>query len=177
MSHSFFRRSLLASSLLCLSAACFSAGALADSVAHKDAAFMKDAAHAGHMEVEGSQLALNKASSPQVKTFAQQMIDDHNKAAAELATLAASKGVKLADGPSITQKAKLKMLGTHDGAKFDADYAKTVGVSAHEDAVKLFTKASNEAEDADVKAFATKTLPTLQHHLEMARQLAAATGK
>lgn len=161
--------------LACMSAAFIATGALADTVAHKDASFMKNAAEAGHYEVEGSQLALTKASSADVKTFAQQMIDDHGKAGQELATLAASKGVKLSDGPSIAQKGKLKLLGTHEGAKFDAKYAESVGVSAHEDAVKLFTKAASDAKDPDVKAFAAKTLPALQHHLEMARTLKAST--
>ena len=166
-------------SFICLSAigAIGAPGSVwADTVAHSDAAFMKDAAQAGNFEVQGSQLALTKASSAQVKTFAQQMIDDHTKAGQELATLAASKGVKLSNEPSIAEKAKLKLLGTHEGAKFDAKYAESVGVSAHEDAVKLFTKAASEAKDADVKAFAAKTLPTLQHHLQMAQDLKAAVA-
>lgn len=163
--------------LLYLSAFTMAGGALADTVAHSDAAFMKDAAHAGHMEVEGSRLALSKSTSSQVKAFAQQMIDDHGKAAQELATLAAAKGVKLPDEPALTQKARLKLLGGNEGPKFDAKYAETIGVNAHEDAVKLFSKASMEAKDADVKAFAAKTLPKLQHHLQMARDLQGATGK
>ena len=170
-------RTLLLATCVGVSAVAATGVAYADNVAHKDASFIKDAAEAGNMEVEGSQLALNKAASADVKSFAQQMIDDHTKASQELAALASSKGVKLPDGPSLTQKAKLKMLGTHDGAKFDASYAENVGVKAHEDAVKLFTKASTDAKDADVKAFAAKTLPTLQHHLEMARQLQAKVGK
>jgi putative membrane protein len=44
-------------------------------------------------------------------------------------------------------------------------------VKDHEKAVKLFSKESSSGKDAELKAFATKTLPTLQHHLEMARQL------
>ena len=163
-------------SLACTSAVMAGGAAMADTVAHADAAFMKDAAHAGELEIEGSKLALTKSASPEVKKFAQMIIDDHTKAGQELGTLAAAKGVKIADDPSMTQKAKLKMLGTHDGAKFDAKYAETIGVGAHEDAVKLFTKASTNAKDPDVKAFAAKTLPTLQHHLEMAQQLKASTA-
>lgn len=163
--------------LLYVSVATVASGAYGDTVVHSDAAFMKDAAHAGHMEVEGSRLALSKSTSSQVKAFAQMMVDDHGKAAQELGKLAAAKGVKLPDEPALTQKARLKLLGTHDGPKFDAKFAETVGVNAHEDAVKLFSKASAEAKDPDVKAFAAKTLPTLQHHLQMARDLQGATGK
>jgi len=149
----------------------------ADALSHSDASFLKDAAEAGMYEVEGSKIALQKATDPQVKAFAQQMIDDHTKAGQEVAALASQKGVKLPDSPSMAQKAKLKTLEHWTQSGFDHHYADGVGVSAHKDAVKAFTKASTEAKDADVKALAAKTLPTLQHHLEMAQQLADATKK
>jgi len=141
--------------------------------ARSDASFMKEAAQAGSAEVEASRLAQTKAQRTDVKTFAQTMIDDHTKVGAELKQLAASKKVTLADGPSITQKGELKLIDAGADAKFDERYVKSFGVKAHEDAVKLFQEAANEAKDADVKAFAQKTLPGLQHHLEMARALAA----
>jgi putative membrane protein len=75
------------------------------------------------------------------------------------------------------QKAKLKLLDASDGAKFDQRYSETMGVAAHRDTIALFQKASTNAKDAEVKAFATKTLPTLQHHLEMARKLPGAESR
>lgn len=150
------------------------ASAGAADLARVDKSFFKDAAHAGHAEVKASEYALVKASDPGVKTFAQQMIDDHTKVAKELETLATSKGVKLPDGPSLAQNAKIKVLSGASGPSFDRKYADSIGVKAHEDAVELFRKASLEAQDADVKAFAAKTLPSLEHHLQMAKDLAAA---
>jgi len=140
--------------------------------ARSDASFMKEAAQAGHAEVEASKLAQTKAQRTDVKTFAQTMIDDHTKVGDELKQLAASKKVELPTGPSITQKGELKMIDAGADAKFDERYVKAFGVKAHEDTVKLFQEAANEAKDPDVKAFAQKTLPGLQHHLEMARGLA-----
>ena len=100
-------------------------------------------------------------------------IEDHTKANQELETLASSKGVDLPDGPSLLQKGKSKlMLSTADGESFDRRYAESMGVEAHEDNIELFEKAVKEAEDPDVKAYAQKTLPKLQEHLEMARKLA-----
>lgn len=142
-------------------------------LARADAGFIKDAAKAGLAEVESSQLALQKASDPAIKSFAQKMVDDHTKANEELKALAQTKGVELPDDPSLMQKGKMKALSTADGANFDRRYAESMGVKAHEDTVKLFQKAANTAKDADVKAFATKTLPTLQEHLKMARDLHA----
>jgi putative membrane protein len=102
---------------------------------------------------------------------------DHAKAGDELKALATAKSVKLPGEPSLVQKVKLKALGAMNGERFDKQYADTIAVGAHEDTVKLFRKAASDAKDPDVKAFATKTLPTLEHHLEMARGLKQTVAK
>lgn len=192
MSHLFNRfrtLSLLAAPVVVLGLAC-SQGAWAQAsmpesgtaaptskVAHVDSAFLKDAAEGGAFEIEASKLALSKSNNAQVKTFAQHIVDDHTKVGAELSSLAASKGVKVPTEPSLADKAKLKILSVRDGASFDAHYAKTVGVNAHEDTIKQFEKYIRDGKDADVKAFASKTLPALQHHLEAARELKVQADK
>ncbi|RZJ13619.1 MAG: DUF4142 domain-containing protein [Rubrivivax sp.] len=155
------------------------AAALFTTQAHakSDEAFMKDAAHAGAAEIQASQVAISKAKSADVKAFANSMIADHTKVADELKSLAAKKNVKLPDEPSIGQKAELKLIDAGDNDKFDERYAKHFGVKAHEDTIKLFEEASREAKDPEVKAWATKTLPGLKHHLEMARALSVAPKK
>ncbi|GAB2743947.1 hypothetical protein GCM10027019_24250 [Melaminivora jejuensis] len=132
---------------------------------------MNDAAHAGHFEVEGAKLALQKAHSDAVKSFAQRMIDDHTAAAQQLETLSAAKNHKLPDGPSLLQKGKLKLLSTHDGAKFDQSYIDSLGPKAHRETIELFEKGATKAHDPDVKAWAERTLPTLREHLTLAEQL------
>ncbi|HEY8877218.1 MAG TPA: DUF4142 domain-containing protein [Roseateles sp.] len=145
--------------------------------ARSDESFMKEAAHAGAAEIEASKLAQTKAKSADVKSFADTMIADHTKVADELKALAASKNVKLPDGPSVKQKAEIKLIDAGDNDKFDERYAKNFGIKAHEDTIKLFEDASREAKDPEVKAWATKTLPGLKHHLEMAQALNAAPKK
>jgi len=152
--------------------------------ARSDASFMKQASENGNAEVEASKLAQTKAKRPEVKAFADQMVTDHTKVGDELKQLAASKKVELPTEPSMMQKGKLKAINTGSDDKFDDRYSREFGVKAHEDTIKLFQTAAKEAKDADVKAFAQKTLPSLQGHLEMARKLAgnsgsgnAATGK
>ena len=144
-------------------------------LSHQDSSFMKDAAESGNAEVSGSQTALDKSSNADVKTFAQMMIDDHGKASTELQGLASQKGVKLPDGPSLTKKTEIKMLSERKGSSFDQHYADSIGVKAHQDTIKLFQKEVDKGTDADVKAWASKTLPTLQHHLEAAQALKAKT--
>jgi len=144
-------------------------------LSHQDKSFLKDAAEAGNAEVEGSKVALSQSSSADVKAFAQQMVDDHGKAGEELKTLAGQKSVKVSDTPSTVKKTEIKMLSERKGSSFDQHYADSIGVKAHQDTVKLFQKEVDKGSDADVKAWAQKTLPTLQHHLEMAQQLKAKT--
>ena len=141
----------------------------------QDKSFLKDAAEGGHAEVSGSQVALAQSSSADVKAFAQMMVDDHGKAGAELKGLADQKGVKVSDTPTTVKKAEIKILSERKGSSFDQHYADSIGVKAHQDTIKLFQKEVDKGTDADVKAWASKTLPALQHHLEAAQALKAKT--
>jgi putative membrane protein len=146
-------------------------------LARSDESFLRQAAQNGLAEVEGSKLALTKAQNQQVKSYAQQMVDDHTKANEELKALAQSKGVEMPTEPSVAQRAKMKLLEKADAENFDRRYVEQLGVEAHEDTVKMFQKASKEARDAEVKSYASKTLPKLQEHLKMAQDLKAVTDK
>ncbi|HUH59423.1 MAG TPA: DUF4142 domain-containing protein [Candidimonas sp.] len=141
-----------------------------------DKDFLENAAQSGHAEIEGSKMAQSKAMSPEVKAFAQQMIDDHTRVSEELAALAKTKGYTPPTEPSIVQRTKLKALSAMDDG-FDESYADQIGVEAHEDAVEMFKEAAADAEDPDIKAFAAKTLPALEKHLQMARDLKSKVDK
>lgn len=149
-------------------------GKAESAIAKADRDFMRQAAQNGLAEVQASKLAQEKATQPDIKSFAGKMVAEHTKANEELKALAAKKGVSLPTDPSLAQRARLKMLEGADGEKFDQRYAENFGVEAHEDTIKLFRKASTEAKDADVKAFAQKTLPNLQEHLTLAKAAHAA---
>jgi len=161
---------------LCSSLVFFSAAALADP-SSADKRFMKDAAEGGAFEIQGSQLALSKSSNPQVKTFAETMVADHTKVAAELSALASSKGVTPPADPSVVERGKLKALGALSGDHFDKNYADQVGVDAHQATIKLFQKEASKGSDPDVVAFANKTLPKLEEHLKLAQDLQASLKK
>src|SRR5690606_17643661 len=164
---------------LCFSiAACALSGtALAADVGKADITFMTSAASAGMLELQASALAEKSAQAPQVKSFAQKMLADHGKADADLKVLAKSKDIQLPESMNKKQQGQLAELGKLKGSEFDKKYAQEIGVMAHEEAVALFTNASKNAADTDIKAFASKTLPVLQAHLEMAKQMHAALHK
>jgi len=168
-------------------------------LSRSDENFIKDACRGGHMEVEMSKLGVQKAESSEVRQFSQRLIDDHTKAGTELKQLAASKGLTLPDQEKIAGNAddtdrtqvreksdadrsdhkghaELKKLENLSGADFDRAFIK-MAVNDHEKNVKEFEKASQKADDSDVKAFASKTLPTLREHLQQAKTLKTSDGK
>lgn len=140
-------------------------------------AFLEQAAQNGYAEIQGAKAALDKATDARVKSYAQRLIDDHTKAQQELKTLAAAKGVQLPDEPSMAQKAKATILSWRDGDSYDKHFIESMGIKAHESTIKLFKRAVAEATDPEVKAFASKTLPTLESHLKEARDIHASLGK
>ncbi|MGQ3170440.1 MAG: DUF4142 domain-containing protein [Methylophilus sp.] len=145
--------------------------AKADGVSMSDKRFLKSAAEAGTFEVEGSKFALKKSKDADILRFAKMMTEDHSQAAFKLKDLATRRMVELPKEPSLMQQAKLKYLESRDGVKFDKSYASHIGVSAHEQAIKLFEDAAEDADDLDIKKFASETLPVLRKHLEEAKRI------
>lgn len=138
-----------------------------------DQTFLENAAQGGHAEVQGSQMAVEKTESPDVKAFAQMMIKDHTAAGEELSALAKKKGYVEPTEPSVLQKTELKALSVLSGGAFDKMYVDRLGIAAHEATISQFEDAAFGAQDNDVRAFAEKTLPTLRKHLEAAQSLNA----
>lgn len=138
-----------------------------------DVMFLRKAAMAGTLEINASSLAQSRASNASVKSFAAQMLQDHRAAEANLKKQAERLGIQLPATPLPKDQQTLARLGQLKGAEFDRAYAQEVGVDAHQDAVALFRKAADDAKDDGVKSFARQTLPTLQHHLDMAQKMAA----
>ncbi|EJL05082.1 lipoprotein, putative [Pseudomonas fluorescens Q2-87] len=140
--------------------------------------FVDNAAAGGIAEIETSKLALQKSASADVKAFANTMITDHTKANEELLSLAKKYDIEVPDETTLVKKAKAKILDMRDES-FDAAYANNQ-VMAHEETIALFKKEAETVTDdkkpgnTELKAFAQKLLPALQHHLEEAKKLQAA---
>ncbi|QMU30103.1 DUF4142 domain-containing protein [Adhaeribacter radiodurans] len=137
--------------------------------------FMLKAASGGMMEVTLGKLAQEKASNADVKAFGQKMVEDHSKANAELKTLAASKNVTLPVELIAEHQKHVDAMSKMSGADFDKHYM-TMMVEDHQKDISEFEEASKN-EDADVKGFASKTLPVLKMHLEMAQKANAKVSK
>ena len=146
-------------------------GRAANEIADSDREFLTEAASGGPMEVELGRTAAKNAGHKRVKEFGQRMAVDHGKADAELKRIAARKNVALPAEPADALRQKMERLSQLKGDEFDRAYMKEM-VDDHEHDVEKFREASKEAKDPDVKAFAAKTLPTLEAHLRMAKDVA-----
>ena len=141
-------------------------------LASADQAFVKEAAMGGMAEVDLGQLAASKASSPDVKQFGQRMVDDHGKANDELKSWASQKSVNLPTELDAKHKAEHAKLEKLSGDAFDRAYMSSM-VADHNKDVAEFQKQSKSAKDPDLKAWAAKTLPTLQDHQKSAKEINA----
>jgi putative membrane protein len=131
------------------------------------------AAVGGMAEVELGKMAQQKASNDQVKQFGSRMVDDHSKANDELKQIASSKGITLPTDLDAKHKSKMAKMEKLSGAQFDRAYMDDM-LADHKEDVAEFKKESTSGKDSDLKAFASKTLPTLQDHLKMAQSTDAA---
>ena len=139
-------------------------------VSRDDSKLMTDLAQGNISEIETGKMALEKSQNDTVKKFAQHMVDDHTAALTELQALAQAKGVKLPDGTDIKHKTMAAALKLTSGNTFDTQYMKSAGVGDHQQTIELLKKTQKNAKDAELKAMATKMLPTVQDHLKMAQQ-------
>jgi putative membrane protein len=140
-----------------------------------DMSFYKKAAEGGLAEVELGKLAQEKSPTQSVKDFGAMMVKDHSAANRKLQTVAASKDIKLPTSPSVGQMGTKTKLEVLSGTTFDKSYIKGM-VKDHEEDIKEFEKEASSGQDADAKAYAVATLPTLKTHLKKIQEIAAAQG-
>jgi putative membrane protein len=141
-----------------------------------DSTFATKAAQGGMAEVKMGQLAANNASNADVKAFGQQMVDDHTKANDELKGIASRKNITLPTNIDAKDQATYDRLAKLTGAEFDRIYMSDM-VKDHRTDIAEFDKEAKSGSDPDLKAFASRTLPTLRHHLQMAETTDAKVKK
>jgi putative membrane protein len=138
-------------------------------VAKADKQFFEKAAAGGMFEVEAGKLAESKGQSAEVKSYGSMLVKDHSAANEELKALAGKKGVTLPTALPKDMQKKLDKLSNEK--KFDHEFIEDVGMHDHKKDISLFEKTSKNSKDPEVKAFAAKTLPTLQQHHQQADAL------
>jgi putative membrane protein len=123
-------------------------------------------------EVEAGKIATQKGQTAPVKGFAEMMVDAHSKTTEELKGIIASEKINV-DLPTKLDAKHQKLiddLNAASSADFDSTYAKQQ-VDGHQEAVDLFDSYAKKGNNAALKAFAQKTLPVIQQHLDAAKKL------
>jgi putative membrane protein len=140
-----------------------------------DAKFAADAAAGGMAEVELGKLAAQKGGTDAVKQFGQKMVDDHSKANEELKQVASKDNLTIPSTLDAKHQARIEKLSKLSGDQFDKAYIKDQ-LKDHKKDVREFQAESENGSNPDVKAFAAKTLPVLQQHLQMVKDLSKSKG-
>lgn len=135
-----------------------------------DKRFAKDAAVGAMMDVELGKLAAQKASRDDIKQFGQKMVEDHTKANDQLKQLAGKENISLPDSLDSRHQSRVDKLSKLSGEDFDKAFVKDQ-LKDQQAQVRQFTDESQNGTDPNVKAFASNMLPTLQQHVELAKNL------
>jgi putative membrane protein len=142
--------------------------------------FVRDVQASGHNEIEMAQLALKRTTDPDVKAYAQRLVNDHTAAGKKLEEVAKTNGLLLTDAKAESRKDvdtrtdNSRHVDSHietmQGPAFDKAWAKQM-VEDHKAAIAKFEAEQKDAKNADLRSFVSTTLPTLREHLAQAQAL------
>jgi putative membrane protein len=135
-----------------------------------DSEFMTKAASGGMLEVKLGQEVLRRATTPEAKQFAQQMVTDHTKGNAQLMAIASQKNITLPATMGSEQQKVYDEVTGEKGAALDQHYVKAM-IADHQEDIKEYQEAVTKASDPQVKGFAIQTVPMLQMHLQMVQKI------
>jgi putative membrane protein len=143
------------------------------STAVADTAFANKAAIGGMAEVALGKMAAGKATNASVKDFGSMMVMDHGKANAQLMAIAQKKNITLPAGLDAEHQAKSDSLSKLSGNDFDKAYVAGM-VADHKKTLALMQSEAQSGTDPELKAFAAKTAPVVQEHLDKITKIQAA---
>jgi putative membrane protein len=146
--------------------------AAAVTMSSQDGRFISAVGPSDQFEMQTSQIALQKSRNPDVRAYAQQMIDQHTTSSQQLTQLAAAKGANLSQGLDPTQERLLAAVQGAGPGSFDRTYL-SGQITGHTATVLAYNDEVKSGQDADVKAYAQQNLPMIQQHLVDARRLSA----
>jgi putative membrane protein len=135
-----------------------------------DQQFLDMAAQTDMLEAHLGQMAADQAASQDVKDYASMLVTDHTGDYQQLTALAAKDGLTVPKGLDAAHDKMIAPFEKLKGAAFDSRYTHEM-IAGHTEAIGVFTKESSDAQNADVKAYASATLPTLNKHLDAAKNL------
>jgi putative membrane protein len=148
-------------------------GQAADQLTLSERTFMAQAAKRAMYEMQVSRLAVDRATDPRVRAYAQELATYSVQANSELGHLMRARGITRPAGLPADKATKLHRLAAlRPSPNFDLGYVRVVGVEDHQATIAMYERARHEARDPDLQAWIDKTLPVLRSQLAAARDLA-----
>jgi putative membrane protein len=141
-----------------------------------DQQFVDFVAQTDMTEAHLGQLAADKATSQDVKDFAQMLVTDHTADYKTLGTLATKAGLNVPKGLDAAHDKMIAPFEKLKGAAWDSHYEREM-ITGHQKAIAQFKQAAQSLQNADLKTYASQTLPTLEKHLQAAQDLMKSKGK
>jgi putative membrane protein len=138
-----------------------------------DRGFVQAAAMSSATEIDAGKLAMSNSQDDDVKSYARKMIEDHTRLASDLKA-ALPAGLKVPENSP--DRAVLESLRPLKGKQFDDAYIAEVGLQGHRQAIAAFQREASSGQVPQIREAARKALPTIQHHLQMAQELAQKKG-
>jgi putative membrane protein len=132
--------------------------------------FVQDAASGGMMEVQLGNIAQKNSKTKAVQDYGKMLVDDHTSANNNLKDIADKKNINIPTTVKSDQQDKIDKLSKETGSDFDKDFI-SMAVDDHQNDIDKFKKAEDKIQDPDLKDFIAKTLPTLQKHLDKAKEI------
>ena len=145
--------------------------AMAAPLSTPDKQFLITAARTDMIEAHEGQMAENQASRADIKDFGKTLVQDHTQDYGQLTMLANKTGVEIPKGIDAARVPSLEPLLHANGAQFDHAFTRDE-IAAHKRALAAFKREAEHGQDADVKAYASSMIPTLEKHLQLAEACA-----
>lgn len=135
-----------------------------------DTTFASKAAVGGMAEVALGKMAAAKSSDAKIKDFGNMMVTDHGKANDELKAIAQKENMTLPATLDAQHQAKRDSLSKLSGKDFDQAYVNAM-IEGHKKTLALMQSEAANGKDAGLKAFAAKTAPVVQTHLDAIQKI------
>ena len=163
------------SSFCCVALFCVLTLAQHKTSAMTDQQFVDFAAQTDMMEANLGQLASSQASADAVKEYAQTLVTDHTNDYTQLGEVASKANLEVPKGLDAAHDKMIAPFQKLKGAAFDHRYIQEM-IAGHTKAIEVYKKEASDAQSADLKAYASQALPTLEKHLDSAKGLLHAKG-
>jgi putative membrane protein len=138
-----------------------------------DQEFVDFAGQTDMTEAHLGQMAADQAAGQGVKDYAQMLVTDHTNDYNQLTAVAGKANLNVPKGMDAAHDKMVMPFHSLKGAAFDHKFIQEM-IAGHTKAIAVYTKEASDAQNADLKAYANQALPTLQKHLDGAKDLAKA---